>query len=289
MKYVPMALAVGILFWGCLMQSAAADTERGLEFLKLDHLPEYVIGFPAYVAITVKAKPEIHFKALRFADLTGLKSSIGVELKPEAGELIRSFPTAIVDEDLGLDPETLDGGEIRRMLTDVSPLFGANPQPGVYDTRFFFVSSSGANPSRHVTIRLRKATAAEESAIKSLAPDKLKFPTWSQWSITCSDASIETQDLPSEDPLFFALLLKQLFCGKGPLRAVSPETLDVATGLYEPEREALRAELLHLRGDDAGYKRIRVRTLERFPGLAWWFRMIDEGGGYIETFSLRPR
>jgi hypothetical protein len=95
--------------------------------------------------------------------------------------------------------------------------------------------------------------------------------------------------LPSGDPLGFAFLLKQLFCGVEPLRSVNPAALDVAGGLYEPEREALKAELLRLRGDYDGYQRIRSRTLERFPGLVWWFRMVDDGGGYIETFSLRPR
>jgi hypothetical protein len=289
MSYVPIALPIGILFWGCLMQPAAADAEQGLEMLKPEHLPEYVIGFPAYVAVTVKAKPEVNFNALRFADLTGLKSSIGVEMKSATGETIRSIPAALIDEDLGLDPETLDGGEVRRMLADVSPLFGPDPQPGVYAARFFFVSLSGANPSAEVTIRLRKATAAEESAKKALAPDKPQFPTWSQWSITCSGASIETPKLPSGDPLVFALMLKQLFCGTGRLRSLNPATLDIAAGLYEPEREALKAELLNLRGDEDGYRRIRSRTLERFPGLAWWFRMIDEGGGYIDTFSRRPR
>jgi hypothetical protein len=53
-----------------MMQPIPGDTQSaGLEITGVDYLPEYVIGFPIYVAITVQAQPDVWFNLCAFRTL----------------------------------------------------------------------------------------------------------------------------------------------------------------------------------------------------------------------------
>lgn len=76
---------------------------------------------------------------------------------------------------------------------------------------------------------------------------------------------------------------RRLLCGPEPLDKVNPSLLDMLTGLYGPEREALKAELA-ARGDKAAYGRIRSQCWQRSWGLPGGSVCLDESGGaFLKT------
>ncbi len=288
---MPLALIVVVLSWGCHVQPTGENAQSaGLEMLPVEHLPEYVIGFPVYVAVTVRARPDRSFNRLLFADLSDLRECIGVEMTGEGAQgTLRYVPKPILEEEIGLFPQRLEPAESRRMLVDVSPLVGSSISEGQYSVRFSFVSTEAVFSAMPVRIRFRKPTPAENALKDSVAKDRSAFPNWAQWSVTCPKEHVSAQGIIAGQPLTFSLLLRHLFCGSESLSRVDPALLDVLTGLYAPERDALKAELYHIRGDEASYQRLRANTLQGTPGLAWWIGMIDQGGGFLKTFSMRPQ
>ena len=259
----------------------------GLEILPVEVLPEYVIGFPVYVAITVRARPNSIFNSLRFADFMNLRECIGLEMsRHDGGYSARYEPKPIISQETGGLPERLQPGETRRMLADVSPLVGAGVIEGEYGARFSYVSRRAAYTATSVTLRFRKPTTAEAALLAAAAPDRSRFPNWGRWTLSCSHIYYDGPIGP-DNPLRFNLLLQRLFCGPEPPERVDPRILDVLTGLFQPEATALRAELLHARNDTAGYQRTRTIIVHLTPGLAWWMNMLDQGGAYLKTFRDR--
>jgi hypothetical protein len=261
---------------------------EGLEVLPVEFLPEYVIGFPVYVAITVRARPNSILNNLRFADFLNLRESIGLEMSRHDGGYSAHYePKPIISLEAGALPERLQPGETRRMLADVSSLVGAGVIEGDYAARFSYVSPRATYMATPVTLRFRKPAAAEKALLATAAPDRPRFPNWGRWTLSCSHADYDGPITP-DNPLRFNLLLQRLFCGPEPPAQVDPQILDVLTGLFQPEGSALKAELLHARNDIDGYHRARAAAVSVAPGLAWWMEMLDHGGAYLKTFRARP-
>ena len=271
------------------MQPAANAESAGLEVLPVEHLPEYVIGYPMYVAIAVRAASGTAWNRLRFADFTGLHDAIGVEMIQEAGPgRVRQLPAPVIEPEAGLFPQRLEPGETRRMLADVSPLVG-DISEGVWRVRFSYLTPKIAYRAAPVVMRFRKPSAGEEALKNSVAPDRGRFANWSLWSETCGETPVSADRLHSAGPLTLPLLERYLFCGPEPLERIEPSVVDVLTGIYAPEQDALKAELFQARGDRDAYERLRQTILARTPGLAWWVRMLDGGGGYVKSLSMRPK
>jgi hypothetical protein len=258
--------------------------DQDLEILPVEHQPEYVIGYPVHVAITVRAKPNTAFR-LAFADITDLRECIGIEMIGDSAR-IREMPEPIPDPEASHQAWELGPGESHRMLADVSPLIGADIQEGEYRVRFTYLSPGIANPSIPVVMRFRRPARPEEEFKRIVAADRPAFPNWAMWSLACGERPIDAAQVKA-GPLVFSLAVRHLLCGKGPLNTVDPAVLDVLGGLYAPERDALKAELYDARGDRANYERLRARIASDAPGLEWWVRIIDEGGAYLKTFSRR--
>lgn len=259
-----------------------AMADNSIEVLPVEHLPEYVIGFPVHVAITVRAASHVSFARLPFADLTDLRSSIGVEYTGPAGPG-ESMPESRLNPESGRRGEPLAEGETRRMLADVSPLF-ESPAEGAYQARFFYLTPRASYSAAPVRFRFRRPTPAEANRLALFAPDRPRFDDWASWTTVCPLSPVHTGPIDPADPLRFNLLFRRLICGPDPLDRVAPAVLDVLTGLYAPERLALQAELDHARNDEASYRQLRSQILQTQPGLAWWIRMIDRGGAYLQTF-----
>jgi hypothetical protein len=259
----------------------------GLQILPVDSLPEYVIGFPVYVAITVHARPNVSFERLRFADFLNLRESIGVHIADvEGGYSAQYEPTPMIPHEPGAIADRLGSGETRRMLTDVSPLIGNGIVEGEYQARFSYVTPYAAYEAPPVTLRFRKPTAAEEALLATAAPDRARFPNWALWTMSCSHA-VYDDSIEPENPLRFNLLLQRLLCGPEQLDKIDPAILDVLTGLFAPEGDALKAELHHARNDIEGYQHSKADVLRATPGLEWWMNMLDGGGAYLKTFRRR--
>jgi hypothetical protein len=64
-----------------------------LDIMPVEHLPEYVIGFPMHVAITIRAHPNVSFNMLPVADFLSLHACIGAEIRDSGnGEPVRYMP-----------------------------------------------------------------------------------------------------------------------------------------------------------------------------------------------------
>ena len=268
-------------------QATGTPNPAELDILPVEHLPEYIAGFPVYIAITVRAHPNIAFNALPFADFLNLRSCIGAEIFGRAGsEPLRYMPKPYIDPQSGRRGGRLTAGQSRRMLVDVSPYFAA-VSPGTYQVRFSYIETDGVYTAAPVMLRFREPTAAEAALLASAAGDRADFGSWGEWTMTCPTRLYEGP-IAADNPLRFNLLLRRLFCGAEPPERLDPAALNVLTGLYAPEGNALRAELYRARGDDAGYQALRSRILQETPGLEWWVRMIDGGGAFVKSIRLVP-
>jgi hypothetical protein len=252
----------------------------------VQHLAEYVIGFPMYVAITVASPPNLTFNGLRFADFLDLRQCIGAEIAGPGGYSASYQPATPGDVRPGERTGRLARGESRRMLVDVSPYF-VRAVEGPYSAQLSYLEANHVYIAPTVTFALRQPAASERTLLESAAPDRPSFVTWGQWSTHCP-AVLYKDAIGHDNPLRFNLLLRRLLCGAESLRQVNPATLDVLTGLYTPEARALQAELYRIRGDRDRYDAVRSDLLRETPGLAWWVRMIDDGGSYLKSLRFLP-
>jgi hypothetical protein len=279
-------LVGGILSWGCQVHPITkAPVPKEIDILPVEHLREYVIGFPVHVAITVRALPNVSFNMLPFADFLNLRASIGVEITSRSGgEPVRYQPKPFIDPDSGKRGSKLAPGESRRMLADVSMYF-THVTEGEYETRFYYVETDAIYPAASVMMRFRKPTASESALLKEAAADRPEFSSWGAWTITCP-SKLYDAEVTAENPLRFNLLLRRLLCAAEPPERADPAILDVLTGLYGPEGNALKAELYRARGGEARYQELRSQILSETPGLLWWMRMTDGGGAFIKSLRV---
>lgn len=249
-----------------------------LQVAAVEHPPEYVLGFPMYLAMTLHADESTGFRRLLFPDFFSLRSALGVDAAGPSSISVHLKP--IIEADFGRRGQALPAGESRRFLTDVSPLF-LLARPGIYTARFTFIAPEISVEAKPVTLRFREPTVAELAVLKRVAPDREKEPTWGQWILTCPDADIDPADVRQPGPLAFALALRFLLCGSEPLREVDPKIFDGLTGIYAPERDAIKAELYALRGNQAEAARLR-QAVTATKGMGWW------ADRYFSILSKRP-
>lgn len=275
-----------IVNWGCQMQPTRGGAlAKVVEVLPVAHEPEYVIGFPVYVALTVRARPDAALSAVAFADLLDLRESIGLEMvRRGGGDSVSYEPSPRPTGDERPKGDRLEPGETRRMLTDISPLVGRGVSEGEYDVRLSWVAAGEIYDAPPVALRFRRPTSSEAARLALVAPDRAQYPTWSAWTRTCSEAPLAAGEVTAENRLALNLLLRRLFCSPIPPERADPSMLDALGGLYAPERDALKAELYQARGDTARFRALREEVVGATPGLAWWMQMLDGGGGYVASF-----
>jgi hypothetical protein len=293
-------LVSGVVFFLSLAQELAMplDSESrsaNLEVTSVETLREYIHGFPAYAAVTIAASPHTSFSHLRFANLLDLSGCIGIEItRPDGKAIVHHLPAPPPYEDTRSGGETLREGESRRMLADISQLIPADIPEGEYHARIMYAARRGDFYwSKLFNIKLRNPTAVEAGWLSSLAPDRQSALEWTDWTYTQPKYPVYLGEITPENPLKLNLILRRLFFGAQPLEQVDPELLSVLTGgndskLYEPETLALKAELYQARGDHLKYQECVTRISARTPGLQWWIRMMESGGGFLRTFRLGP-
>jgi hypothetical protein len=256
-----------------------------VEVLPVEHLPEYVIGFPVYVALTVRARPNGALNAVTFADMLDLRECVGLEMvRRGGGDTVSYVPAPHTGGDERPQGERLEPGETRRMLIDISPLIGRAITNGEYELRLSWLAAGEVYEAAPVTLRFRQATSADTALLASAAADRGKFPTWGIWTRTCSEAPPQAVNVIQGNPLAFNLLLRRLFCSPVPPDRIDLTALDTLGGLFAPERDALKAELYHARGDLVAAGQLTEQIARTSPGLTWWLRMLSAGGGYVSSF-----
>lgn len=258
----------------------------GLDISPVEHLSEYVIGFPVHVAITVHAPPDTNFNALPFADFFTLRGCIGAQIIGPRGFEPQQFkPNPYARQGMGARGTKLRAGESRRMLADVSDYF-ASAIEGDYRVRFSYVETLGTYNAPPVPLHFRNPTSEEATLLAAAAPDRPKFDSWGTWMISCPQ-TLSSGPITTANPLRFNLALRNLICSPEPLDRLDPAPLRALTGLYAPEAAAFEAELAQARGDTARYQQLKSWLQRVVPGLNWWVQMMDNGGGGFLK-SIRP-
>lgn len=283
---VLVALLTGIQGGGMPAGPGIIDNE-GIEIVEIEHAAEYSIGLPVWIAFTLRADPDTAFHNLLFPDLVDLRSAVGLEMTGPSGSRIQK-PTPVVEPDFGRSPRSLMPGESRRMMVDISALLGLGLKEGEHTLRLTYLSPRIALPSKPFTIRLRQPVFSEQPMLAYAVPSRPKVPNWAIWMRTCHGTPIPVDRIATDSPAALSFVLNYLFCGSEPLGSIDPAIPERFTAIPEPERGALHAELLRLRGASAAEARI-AELRRQFPGLAWWLDKIDRNAGYLATFSQRPR
>jgi len=229
----------------------------------------YAIGFPAYAAVTIAANMP---NAWVDAPWMTWRSSYGMAgialMKPGSTNIVyRHEPREVRDE---VPIRRLGLGERRRMLLDLTEVLPEHIAPGAYDAVMSVGWESIRGTSAPVRIVFRRPTERERAELAPVAGEVRQEGTWGQWmQVPPDEKSPLHRAWGPGDPLRFNWIMRELYYGKAELSEIPLARLDVLDGLFVPEREALRAELMAARHDAALTVQIE-RVRRDYPDLAWW-------------------
>jgi hypothetical protein len=270
------------------MADVILPPDTSLAPLFVEHDAVYVTGAPLHVAITIRAaRPGLSFGWLPSVSPYTARGAIGCTLSTTDGRV------AFARDPASLTPELIEdfafelrGTEQRRMLTDLSELFGEDvPPPGTYWLTIRYEALLARLESAPVGIRLREPSLDEGALLESARSEVPPGTTWGQWSYLHRAAAPVALRGPAElrgDPLRFNRIAKRLYTDPTPLGPVDFAALDALEGLYAPDRAALAAEMFATT-DPAAYARQAELVRREFPALGWWIDMLDAGGGILRA------
>lgn len=265
----------------------------GLGPLDAACLPEYVLGFPVHLAITLRVdSPSTRFKQLPLPGFFGLKGAIGVVLTERRGGTVRARidPHPRVDRDLGSPPFALGPSETRRILLDLGDVVPPDMPPGAYILQVTYASRDERIAGPPLMISWRTPTADERRELDSLKPERERAGSWSLWTkFPAAHPDSLRGPFDRDDPLRYCRVLRYLQAGDDALSAVDVHLLDALDSLYLPESVALRAELWKARGNQHEYDLASARIRQDFPGLLWWLGEIENGRSPLAFEDERRR
>jgi hypothetical protein len=240
----------------------------------------YVLGFPMYVALTVRSKSAQN--RLPWITAHNTKRAIGLRLTPngQAQPIKEVSVAARYIEEERPPVLRLPAGGAHRFLFDLSPLLPEQLAPGIYELELSYGNQYAVAHFRPVTFIFRAPTSDESRALVELRL---------QWDARRSYANwVESRpDLPppmptdKNDPMRYPRLVRFLKYGAMPLREIDPHCLDVLDGLFEPEKAALLAELLAVRDKEAFARQV-IEVKNRYPGLTKWMDDLANGRSEIQ-------
>ena len=210
----------------------------------VDHLPEYVRGFPLHFALTVTLLSKVDANKRR---LPGVSLEDALDVKAvftrRGGDHVATFGgdfTGHVPE-RGAEGDItpfvdLDPGEPRRLLFDASllPGFSFNELPaGSYAVELTY-NQVAASP---FDIILREPTPAEKNEIALI--EKQRQPAWVEgrhrpdWLISGNEKA--PPPISKADPLRYLRVLHFLFTSSTEPGAVNPNLLEALDGFMRPK------------------------------------------------------
>jgi hypothetical protein len=254
--------------------------------LRIEHEREYVAGFPVHVAITVVGDPRWNLTRLPLLDFRALSGCIGLVLRdPTSGKTVfEREARPVVDEESTMAFVDLDPGQECRMLIDLSELLAEGPPVpdagATWSARVTYAARAHFPAMRRdadLVLRIRKPTSLEAHVLASLAPELDRAATWGEWATARPtdprEAPLLTSRVDARDPLRYLRLVRYVLFSSTELAAMDLRDFAVLDGgVYGPDADALRAELLAARGDIAGrdalFAKLRAQTPGMFPQIA---------------------
>jgi hypothetical protein len=236
----------------------------------------YVLGFPAYVALTLSADPPDAGLSVRGVSLYSTAGVLGIQLFHAGGAepIHERSPSALFDREVDARIE-IAPGESRRMICDLAELFPPGLAAGAYSATILYGELFARGESARFSFSLDEPSAAQRGALDAIRTELKRHGSWGEWAMMPLDPG-EKAELPSrqDDPLRYARTVRYFLHGPEELREIDPALLSVLGGFYAPEAEALRAELYAAR-DPAAFKVQAELVRERYPALSYWMSRIE--------------
>lgn len=251
---------------------------------ELESEPEYVLGFPMYVAITIAVdQPEAGLNILPYPLPHHLFGAIGLQLwrggEPEA--FVKVAPSAVVDPDLDTPSFRLRPGERRRLLVEISPLLPEHLAPGDYTAVLSYGDRRMHAQSPHFQLHLRAPTDAERELLAALQPELIEAGSWGEWAESRQPSAIVPGPSSERgDLLRYPRALKLMLHGPVPLGAVDDGFLALLDGMFAPDAEGFRGEILAAR-DARAFQAHAQQVKAKWPGLSAWMDDIADGATAI--------
>lgn len=250
----------------------------------LETEPEYVLGFPVYVALTLAASPPgASLTQVPAPQTHQLYGAIGVRLwrAGDSDPFVDVPANGMVDSDLGLPGMSLRAGRQRRLLLEISSLLPEDLAAGEYTAELRYGTRARFATSPRFALRLREPTRAEREQAAALQPELSAAGSWAEWAEQRGpNASALRPPTSASDPLRYPRALKYLLHGPVPLGAIDEGFLALLDGLFAPDAEGLRAELLAAK-DRAAFAAHAARVKATWPGLTTWMNEIEDGTSAI--------
>lgn len=262
-------------------------TADGLAPLEVEHDDEYVIGFPAYMGVTVSSpRGGASFNRLPLATMFRLHGALGLTLTPrEPPHTVEPSPS--VGRTHTAPSFDLGAGASRRMLVDVGDLLPDDLAPREYTLTLAYGRRTDFSVSAPFTARWREPDAHERETLVRLTPERDRHGTWGQWTMAPpEDLRDLVPPVDRRDPLRFNRLVRLLLHGRESLAELNPSLLDVLDGVFTPEADALRAELAGAR--DPSQRATLASTLAmQYPELYAWAEDIRHARGIFQWADAR--
>jgi len=246
--------------------------------------PVYVVGFPAYSALTIATDRPNASIAAPWAGWQSSNGMVGVTLMHAGSVRVihETEPLAVADPAGGVPVTRLDMGASRRMLVDLTEVLPGPLDPGSYDAVIHFGPATTRAVSAPVRLAFRPPTDRERHVLESVADEVAERRSWGQWTFLPPEHRDRLRRAwGPDDPLRFNWVLRELLYGKSKLRDIPLDRVDMLDGLFAPEREALRAELLAARDMPAELVAQVDRVRRDHPGLTYWMDEIVDGASEI--------
>jgi hypothetical protein len=252
-----------------------------LALLEVATEPYYVIGFPVYAALTIAPEPrDATLVRIPVAGWEGTRGAVGVRLIAP-GDPTKAVASGdalpVADRDI-VPVVRLSAGERRRMLVDLGEALPDLPPPGEYEAVVSFGPEAVRATAAPVRLSFRAPDDRERQVLATLDTERGARGTWGSWTrLPPLEADHFRDPWGPDDPLRFNWIVRDLFYGPLPLASYPLENLDVLDGLLVPEREALRAELLHERPDQAAFAAQVASVKHNYPSLTYWMNQLLNG------------
>jgi hypothetical protein len=282
-------LALAIFIWeGCANMAEQRNNPAppALSPLEIAHDSEYVLGFPAFIAITLRCDdPRTTLMRLPAFDMFGTNGVIGLTLLPAGGKVpaVAIEPAAAMDPDLGASLFRLDPGETRRILIDLSPLLPDTLPPGAYTFALSYGYNRKVARSPFLPLRLRRPGPDEESVLARWGAEKRRAGSWGEWMATPpADPSAVAAASPGNEAFRFAACVRYAKFSRADA-AGAARSLASVRGLPLPEAHALAAEVLLVAGDGTGFDSAASAVGRAHPELAWMLDAARQGKGFLNA------
>lgn len=253
--------------------------------------PEYWLGFPMVVQVTVKNSTRTRsWYALPACRLLKAPGPVAFRFTGAAGQVVELAAAATRAGEGPARGFDLEPGQARTMLFDMSELDPAL-SAGAWNLTGVYTTPRGTSVSPAIAVTLVAPTREDSAAAAMLrAAHGTGAPSWSR---LLDDGPPELPEVALSAAawrqLAFHEAVHRVVVGTPSLDQVDPATFDGFDGTpLAGEAALLRLELLEARGD-SGAAALRATIAGSWPGLRWRLEEMTAGSGWLSGLRRKRK